>query len=113
MYAIRSYYGSLRQLSQRITVRYHLRPMDFEDTREYIKHRLAVAGCRHPDLFSEAAVKKVFRHSRGYPRVINVLCDRALLVGYTDNSRQITPAMVATAITELRRQARARRNNFV
>ncbi len=103
---------SLRQLSQRITVRYHLRPMDFEDTREYIKHRLAVAGCRHPDLFSAAAVKKVFRQSRGYPRVINVLCDRALLVGYTDNSRQITPAMVATAIAELRRQARARGSWF-
>jgi len=99
---------SLRQLSQRITVRYHLRPMDFEDTRAYIRHRLEVAGCRHSALFTEAAVRKIFRRSQGYPRVINVLCDRALLVGYSDNARQVTAAMVATAVRELRRQARAR-----
>jgi len=99
---------SLRQLSQRITVRYHLRPMDFEDTRAYIRHRLEVAGCRHSNLFSDSAVRKIFRRSQGYPRVINVLCDRALLVGYTESARHITAAMVNTAVRELRRQARGR-----
>lgn len=98
----------LRQLSQRITVRYHLRPMDFDDACAYIAHRLEVAGSRAAGLFTPGAVKRIFRHSRGYPRLINILCDRALLVGYSENSREITVGMVNTAIRELRRQTRLR-----
>lgn len=96
----------LRQLSQRITVRYHLRPMDFDDARAYIGHRLEVAGSRTAGLFTPRAMKRIFRYSRGYPRLINILCDRSLLIGYTENSREITVSMVDTAIRELQRQVR-------
>lgn len=96
----------LRQLSQRITVRYHLRPMDFDDARAYIGHRLEVAGSRAVSLFTPGAMKRIFRYSRGYPRLINILCDRSLLIGYTENSREITVGMVDTAIRELQRQVR-------
>lgn len=96
----------LRQLSQRITVRYHLRPMGFDDARAYIGHRLEVAGSRAAGLFTPRAMKRIFRYSRGYPRLINILCDRSLLIGYTENSREITVGMVDTAIRELQRQVR-------
>lgn len=95
----------LRQLSQRITVRYHLRPMDFEDAKTYIRHRLAVAGAQGP-IFTPQAVKKIYRHSAGLPRLINVLCDRALLSGYAEDSRIVSAATVSIAIGELQRQAR-------
>jgi general secretion pathway protein A len=96
----------LRQLSQRITVRYHLHPMDFDDTRAYVEHRLEVAGARGRGLFEPAALRRIFRFSKGYPRLINILCDRALLVAYTENARTVTAAMAGEAIRELRRQGR-------
>ena len=97
----------LRQLSQRITVRYHLQPMDFDDAGAYIRHRLDVAGCRDGELFSARAIRKIYRFAKGFPRLINILCDRALLVAYTEDSRHISSAMVDTAISELQRQTRA------
>jgi general secretion pathway protein A len=93
----------LRQLSQRITVRYHLGPMVASATSEYINHRLRVAGYSGTDLFEARAVKMIYRYSRGYPRLINVLCDRALLVGYTQDCRRITAGLVRQAIRELQR----------
>lgn len=95
----------LRQLSQRITVRYHLRPMDFDDTRAYMAHRMEVAGSRGAPNFTPRAEKKIFRFSSGYPRLINILCDRSLLVAYTENSHKITLGMVNTAIDELQQPA--------
>ncbi|HEU0264827.1 MAG TPA: AAA family ATPase [Geobacterales bacterium] len=99
----------LRQLNQRITVRYHLTPLDFGDTEAYIAHRLQVAGFWGRELFSSQALRKVYRSSRGLPRLINVTCDRALLVAYSEESRQVTAPTVATAARELRlkRQVRA------
>jgi general secretion pathway protein A len=99
----------LRQLNQRITVRYHLRPIDLEDTRAYIRHRLELAGVRDRELFSAAAVRRIFRYSGGLPRLINILCDRALLVAYSEDQRLVTPTEVNRAITELRRQRPHRR----
>ncbi|HEX7788234.1 MAG TPA: AAA family ATPase, partial [Methylomirabilota bacterium] len=64
----------LRQVAQRITVRYHLRPFEYRDTRAYVRHRLRVAGRRKP-LFTESALRQVQRQSRGVPRLINVICD--------------------------------------
>jgi general secretion pathway protein A len=98
----------LRQLSQRITVRYHLRPMDYNDTRAYIRHRLSVAGCGLSVQFVPAALKKIFRYSGGVPRLINILCDRSLLVGYGEGKRKITCPLVKSAIGEIRRE-RSRR----
>jgi len=96
----------LRQLSQRVTVRYHLKPMDFQDTKLYIKHRLEVAGFLGVAVFAGGAFKKIFAFSAGYPRLINIVCDRALLIGYTEGRRDISAAMIHTAINEIRREGR-------
>ncbi len=102
----------LRQLNQRITVRYHLRPMDFDDTIAYIGHRLAIAGSRGAVLFTPSALKRIFRYSGGLPRLINILCDRVLLIGYTEERREITEKLVNTAITEMRREGKSRRHRL-
>ncbi|MBI1922182.1 MAG: AAA family ATPase [Geobacter sp.] len=96
----------LRQLNQRITVRYHLLPMDMEDTGAYIAHRLAVAGGGGAVVFPSAALKRIYRFSAGYPRLINIVCDRVLLVAYSEDKREVSSEMIATAIRELRRQVR-------
>jgi general secretion pathway protein A len=94
----------LRQLSQRITVRYHLCPMDFHDTVDYIEHRLEVAAGQSSEIFSAGALKRIFRFSGGLPRLINVACDRALLIAYTKGSREVTARMVSAAITDVKKQ---------
>lgn len=99
----------LRQLNQRIVVRYHLRPIDAEDTRAYIRHRLELAGVRDRELFTPGALRRIYRFSGGLPRLINILCDRALLVAYSEDRRQVSTAEVKRAIGELRRQSRDRR----
>jgi len=92
----------LRQLNQRITVRYHLLPMDFNDTRDYIQHRLKIAGAGEYPRFEEKALKKIYGFSGGLPRLINAVCDRALLAGYTSESRVITPPMIQSAVRDIR-----------
>jgi general secretion pathway protein A len=94
--------SELRQLNQRITVRYHLWPMDFDDTRDYIQHRLKVAGAGDYPQFQEKALKKIYRFSGGLPRLINAVCDRALLLGYTSESRVITTDMIQSAVQDIR-----------
>jgi general secretion pathway protein A len=93
----------IRQLSQRITVRYHLKPMDFEDTVHYIDHRLEVAGGRGGVIFSTPALKKIYSYSRGVPRLINTACDRALLAGYTRDRTRISYQIAAAGIRDLKR----------
>ncbi len=92
----------MRQLSQRITVRYHLKPMDFEDTVHYIDHRLEVAGGRGGVIFSKPALKRIYSYSRGIPRLINAACDRALLAGYTKDTAKISYQIAAAGIKEMR-----------
>lgn len=94
----------LRQLSQRITVRYHLEPMDAEDTASYIEHRLSIAGWTRGQLFTPGAMRKIFKETRGNPRMINVLCDRALLIGYADHIEQIDLPELCRAVKEVRRR---------
>ncbi|HEX2768912.1 MAG TPA: AAA family ATPase [Geobacteraceae bacterium] len=91
----------LRQFGQRITVRYHLSSMDFDDTRAYIEHRLEVAGGWRAATFTKRAMKNVFSYSRGIPRLINIVCDRALLIGYIDENREISGRMASRAIAEI------------
>jgi general secretion pathway protein A len=91
----------LRQLSQRITVRYHLLPMDFEDSCAYIRHRIQIAGGGGWIAFTPAAMKRIFAYAKGSPRLINKACDRALLIGYTRDTGDISPAIAAEAIKEL------------
>ena len=93
----------LRQLSQRIAVRYHLRAMDFADTQAYIIHRLEVVGGRFAVNFDAAALKKIYRFSSGYPRLINIICDRSLLVAFGESRHEVSLRDVAAAIAEMRR----------
>ena len=93
--------NNLRQLAQRITARYHLLPLSLKDTQAYISHRLAISGAREP-LFTSAAMRVVYRHSSGVPRLINIICDRALLGGYVNNSTKIDVAIVRKAVQEVR-----------
>lgn len=74
--------SSLRQLNQRITVRSEIRPLSRKETERYIDHRLAVAGGGGREMLSPGAVDAVYRRSRGVPRVINMLCDRAFLAAF-------------------------------
>lgn len=97
----------LRQLGQRIGVSYHLRPMDQADTRDYIAHRIAVAGRNDSHLFTPGAVRRIYRFSGGLPRLINLACDRALLLGYTKERTPVTAGMATTAIADLRLTAAA------
>jgi general secretion pathway protein A len=90
----------LRQLSQRITVRCRLSAMDLQDSSDYINHRLKVSGCRIPGLFSKAAVKRIYRYSKGIPRVINVTCEQALVMAWTRESLLVTPSIVGQVIAD-------------
>jgi general secretion pathway protein A len=93
----------MRQLSQRITVRYHLQPMDFRDTVDYIKHRLETAGGRGGFVFSRRALRKIYRYSRGLPRLINAACDRALLTGYTKDTAGIGGRIASAGIRDMKK----------
>jgi type II secretory pathway predicted ATPase ExeA/phage tail protein X len=84
-----------RALLQRIGIRSHITPLGLEDTSRYIAQRLKVAGAAQKnDIFPEKTVKAIYEHSGGYPRMINVLADNALLLGYAKGKRRISPAMV-------------------
>jgi general secretion pathway protein A len=91
----------LRQLNQRITVRHHLLPMDLEGTRRYIDHRMELAGCYRAADFTGDAMKKIFRFSGGVPRLVNIVCDRSLLIGFTEEEKTITGRMAAQAVSEI------------
>lgn len=90
----------LRQVAQRITARYHLGPLSPGDTTAYVEHRLAVAGAERA-LFSPGALRTVHRLSRGTPRLINMLCDRALLGAYATGTPRVTRTIVKRAAREL------------
>jgi general secretion pathway protein A len=96
--------ADLLQVAQRVTARYHLAPLSREDTGAYIKHRLAVAGARQA-LFTRPALHAVYRRSGGTPRLINVICDRALLAAY---ARSRTRANLASALQAAREVRGAR-----
>jgi len=91
---------SLRQLSQRIIARFHLDALDSNETEAYIIHRLAIAHGQ-PELFTRSAMKRVYRISNGIPRVINLICDRALLGAYAEHKQQVTPRIISRAANEV------------
>jgi general secretion pathway protein A len=92
--------NDLRQLAQRITGRYHLEPLTKEETDQYIEHRLKVAGALG-EVFDAGAKREVFRLSQGVPRLINVICDRALLGAYSLGSRRVNRKLVRRAAAEV------------
>lgn len=90
----------LRQLAQRITARYHLEPLSPQETVNYICHRLSVAGVERP-LFSSATIRKLYRLSGGVPRIINLLCDRALLGAYVTEQNIVSPKLLTATAREV------------
>jgi general secretion pathway protein A len=90
----------LRQLSQRITARYHLEPIHRAETAAYVCHRLQVCGASET-VFTEAAIDVVQKLSKGVPRLINVICDRAMLGGFVEGKRRIDVAIVDKAAREV------------
>ena len=92
--------NDLRQLSQRITARYHLRALEPGEVADYVAYRLGVAGCKQA-LFSKQALTRVYRHSGGIPRLINVICDHALLAAYAKDKYIVDAAMVNAAAKEV------------
>ncbi len=91
----------LRQLRQRITVRYHLAPLDRRETEQYIQHRLQVAGANGRPSFSRWAVSSIHRYSGGVPRLVNAVCDKVLLCGFVTGDDHLTWRHVRRAIREL------------
>ena len=91
---------ALRQLSQRITSRSHLDPLNLEQTRSYVRHRLVVAGGSGSEI-SDHAVQRVYLLSGGVPRLVNLLCDRALLGAFGRGQRSVDVALVETAAAEV------------
>jgi general secretion pathway protein A len=91
----------LRQLRQRITVRYHLGPLTRHETEYYIQHRLSVAGGEGRPTFSRWAVRAVHRYSRGVPRLINAVCDKTLLCGDVLGTDRLLGRHVRRAVREL------------
>ncbi len=92
---------AMRQLDQRIAVRYHLTPLDLDETRAYIAHRLRKAGAQQPDLFTAGAVARIHEAAAGIPRRINLICDYSLMAGYVRETRRLDETIVNAALAEL------------
>jgi len=91
----------LRQLRQRITVRYHLRPLKRTEVGQYVQHRLHVSGAKGAPYFTAPALWRIYRYSRGIPRLVNAVCDKCLLAGFVHQTDEINFRMVGLAIREL------------
>ncbi len=91
----------LTQLRQRVTLHYHLGALDAEETTGYVTHRLQVSGANGTAIFQPAALAQVYRHTNGVPRLVNGLCDRALLTGYVNETRTIGADIINEVAREL------------
>lgn len=91
----------LRQLRQRITVRYHLSPLRRDEVEAYVHHRLQVSGANGHPRFTKLALWRVYRYSRGIPRLVNAVCDKALLAGYVAQKEDVSYSLVGRAMREL------------
>jgi general secretion pathway protein A len=91
----------LRQLRQRITVRYHLLPLNRFEVNYYIQHRLEISGAKGAPYFTRPALWRIHHYSRGIPRLVNAVCDKALLAGYVRQTDRINFRMIGLAIREL------------
>jgi general secretion pathway protein A len=91
----------LRQLKQRIGLRCAIPPMTSVETRDYIRTRLRIAGARDLNLFEDAAVRRIAEYAGGIPRVVNIVCDHALLIGYADQTRRVGRVVIERAVRYL------------
>jgi len=92
---------ALRQLRQRITVRYHLSPLKPNEIGDYVYHRLAVSGAKEDPRFTLPALWRVYCYSQGIPRLVNAVCDKSLLAGFVQQRGRINYRLVGRAIREL------------
>ncbi len=92
---------NLKQLKQRIAVKFHITPLEKDEVGSYINHRLSVAGSNGVILFSEDAIESVYGFSGGIPRLINMVCDKALLAAYVKETKEITLPLIEQGIKEL------------
>jgi hypothetical protein len=100
--------SEMRQLKQRIALRCTLKPLKWEETRAYIQWRLKRAGANgNPSIFAEESLRVVYEHSRGLPRLINTICENALISGFAVGTRTVPPYLVEEACADLRITARA------
>jgi general secretion pathway protein A len=99
---------NLRQLAQRVTARYHLRSFTEEESQKYVMHRMEIAGQRQP-IFTKQAVRAAHRLSRGTPRLLNTICDRALLGAYATGQTKVKEAVIRRAAKEVLGTRRSRR----
>ena len=99
---------NLRQLSQRVTARYHLRPFSEAESHRYVQHRMEVAGQKQP-IFTRQAMHAAHRLSRGIPRLLNTICDRALLGAYATGQTRVKESIVRRAAREVLGPRRSRR----
>ncbi len=90
----------LQKFSQRITMRCHLGGLSMGETGQYIRHRLDAAGTTHLDIFDEDAIKSIYENSNGNPRLVNILCDTALVSGFADSQEQISKAFIENLANE-------------
>ncbi len=95
---------SLKQFAQRVTVYCHLEPLSKEETFEYIRHRLRVAGAKNLDLFTKDAIEAVYQYSRGIPRLINILCDTALVYGFADGLLSIDKEVIENVVEDRKKE---------
>src|SRR5215468_2694241 len=102
--------NELRQLDQRIGIRCYLKPLPRKETFRYVEHRLRVAGLPGALPFTRGALGKIYKYSKGIPRVINLVCDRSLMAGFSNRVREITPGLVTSSVRNLEggRQGRNR-----
>lgn len=91
----------LRQLAQRITLSCHLLPLTYQETREYIQHRINIASSKPSNIFSAMALRAIYRYSAGIPRLINIACDRGLLTAFGLGRNRVSGSMIKTAVREL------------
>jgi general secretion pathway protein A len=91
----------LRQLRQRITIRYHLNPLKRGELGLYVHHRLSISGTRGEPTFTGGALWRIFCYSKGIPRLVNAVCDKCLLAGYVQRTNRINYGLVGRAIREL------------
>jgi general secretion pathway protein A len=92
---------SMKQINDRIVLRYHIYPLKLADTRSYINHRLIVSGSRGDIVFTKAAFRRIYRYSGGIPRRINAVVERSMLICYLSSNRKITSGVVSLAAKEL------------
>jgi len=94
---------SLRQLKQRISLRLHLEPLSSDETKGYIERRLQIAGCPYPTvLFPPETIAAVYQHSQGLPRLINTICENALIAAYARQMRTLSPEIIDDIATDFR-----------